>query len=394
MSCRFLENLTLATMVAPVPDDIFRSRYWEQEPLVVKRGDPNYYEGLFSIEDFDKALTQSPDYVKIADAHNKKNMSYRPGMVQGMEGILESMRGGGTLVLDQLHRSDPKLAALCRALGPELGHRFQTNLYLTPPHGRGFTPHWDNHDVFILQVVGSKHWKVEKVRRTHPSPGAKMGDEGRELRGELHEFTLEQGDICYIPRGFVHAAECGDEPSLHITFGVVPVFFDELLQSAVRAAVQQDTALRAALPLGFMQASGEDLVDRLMSALLTVADEKFLAWAVDKFRDHLVHTYPIDVSGQVVDFIRPKPLEIEEVVGPRKGIVYRLHKADDAVRVYFGARSITFLSLFNQAVDFALREPAYAIKDIPGDLEDEERIVFVERLMEEGLVVRRTDALA
>jgi hypothetical protein len=40
-------------------------------------------------------------------------------------------------------------------------------------------------------------------------------------------------------------------------------------------------------------------------------------------------------------------------------------------------------------LEFALATSAYAIRDIAGDLENEEKIVFIERLMQEGLVVRK-----
>ena len=34
------------------------------------------------------------------------------------------------------------------------------------------------------------------------------------------EATLSRGDVLYVPRGFVHAATCGEEPSLHATVAV------------------------------------------------------------------------------------------------------------------------------------------------------------------------------
>jgi hypothetical protein len=188
--------------------------------LVVHRKDPDYYDGLFTLEDFEEAITRNPDYVKIANAATNKNASYKGVVTEGLEAVLGDMRAGSTLVLDQLHHREPKLGLLCRALAAELGHRFQTNLYLTPSSGKGFKPHWDNHDVFILQTVGSKNWKIEKQRRVFPGKNDTMSDEDRELRGDLDSFVLEQGDLIYIPRGFVHAAECGSEPSLHITLGV------------------------------------------------------------------------------------------------------------------------------------------------------------------------------
>ena len=277
------------------------------------------------------------------------------------------------------------------ALGPEFGHRFQTNLYLTPPQGKGFSPHWDNHDVFIIQVVGSKHWKIEKERRCFPDKNETMGDEGREIRGEVHSFTLEQGDLIYIPRGFIHAAECGSEPSLHITLGVTAVFWDDLLNAVIKAAVMQDQGLKAALPLGSISGNGDALVARVIATLREITNEKFVTAVVDQFRDELVQTFPLDVSGQIVDFFQPAPLTIADRVGPRPGIFYQMHNGGDSVRLNYGARSIVFRDLFGKALDFALKTPAYAIRDLPGDLEDEERMAFVERLIEEGLVVRKQE---
>jgi hypothetical protein len=216
-----------------------------------------------------------------------------------------------------------------------------------------------------------------------------MGDEGRELRGEVHSFTLKQGDLIYIPRGFVHAAECGNEPSLHITLGVTAIFFEDLLYAIIKAGKHHDEQLRSVLPLGFMRGVNTDVAKRAKAALLNLCNEKFLGEVVDQFRDELVKSFPLDVSGQVFDFFKPEPVSLTDNVGPRRGIVYQLHPTDDAVRLNFGARSIVFPGFFGASLDFALKTPRYTIGDIAGELEDEEKVVFVERLMQEGLVVRK-----
>jgi len=389
MVCGFLQKLSLCSLVAPVAVDEFRARYWERQPLVVHRKDPDYYHGLFTLQDFEETITRAPDYVKLANATTNRNVSYKGVVTEGLEAVLADMRAGGTLVLDQLHHREPKLGLLCRVLGAELGHRFQTNLYLTPSSGKGFKPHWDNHDVFILQTMGSKNWNIEKQRRVLPGKGETMGDEGRELRGDLDSFVLEQGDLIYIPRGFIHAAECGSEPSLHITLGVSGVYWDDVLYAAVKAAILQDERLRHTLPLGFLQASNETMIKRLKGAFRELADEAFLGGVVAQFKDELVRGYPLDISNQIVDFFRPNPLGIDDVVGVRRAIVYQMHNEADTVRVNYGARAIVFPSFFREALEFALNRPAYVIREIPGELEDEERIAFAERLLEEGLVVRK-----
>jgi ribosomal protein L16 Arg81 hydroxylase len=393
MVCEFLQNLSLSSLIAPVTEEEFRSRYWERQPLIVHRKRPDYYDGLFSLDDFEEAITRSPDYVKMANAATQKNKSYQSVVSAGVEAVLDDMRDGGTLVLDQLHHREPKLRLLCRVLAAELGHRFQTNLYLTPAQGKGFTPHWDNHDVFILQVVGSKDWKIEKERRTLPGKGDSMGGEGRELRGDLHSFVLEQGDVVYIPRGFVHAAECGAEPSLHITLGVTGVFWDDLVHAVVTAAVLRDERLRHTLPLGLLQIPDDVFAKRLKGTFREIADETFLRGAVAQFKDELMRTYQLDISDQLVDFFRPRPLVLDDIVGPRRAIVYQMHNEGDTVRVNYGARVIVFPSFFGEGLEFALNNPAYAIREIPGDLQDQERVVFAERLLQEGLVVRKAAAI-
>src|SRR5262249_33976009 len=149
---------------------------------------------------------------------------------------------------------------LCRLMEQELGHYFRTNLYLSPPHSTVTTPHWDSHDVFILQMLGSKHWQIEVERRILPDRADRTGADSREFRAKTMSFTLNQGDMIYIPRGFVHAAKCGPDPSLHITLGLVPVNMEDLLNATIKAAVARDNRLLLALPLGFMRGGAESLV--------------------------------------------------------------------------------------------------------------------------------------
>jgi ribosomal protein L16 Arg81 hydroxylase len=392
---RFLENLTLGSLVSPFPEEDFRTRYWDQKPLIVQRGDPGFYGDLFTLKDFDAAIAGAPDHVNTANAAaNKKGVINRAATVRGIERVLADMRDGHTLMLDRLNERDPKLGLFCRLLGPQLGSSFQTNLYLTPAHGQGYLPHWDNHDVFVLQVVGSKRWKIEKTRRTVPGLGEKMGEGGRELRGEIHSVLLEQGDLIYIPRGFVHAAECGAVPSLHITFGIRPFFLEELLAVAIKSAVRRDARWRAALPIGFMHGEREQVVRRAMVALREITDERFLGAVVDQFRKELVETFPLDVSGQVLDFFQPAPIGLGDSVGPRRGMVYQINVEGDSARLNYGARNIIFPSHLQEALNFCLKTPTFAVRDVPGELQDEERRALIERLMQEGLLVRMPQGAA
>ncbi|HKF86966.1 MAG TPA: cupin domain-containing protein, partial [Propionibacteriaceae bacterium] len=67
---------------------------------------------------------------------------------------------GSTLVLQALHRVWPPIIEFCQRLATELGHPVQANAYVTPPQNQGFSNHYDVHDVFVLQLEGSKRWQI------------------------------------------------------------------------------------------------------------------------------------------------------------------------------------------------------------------------------------------
>lgn len=383
----FRETATVASLVSPVSEEEFYARYWEKKPLIIDRQNPHYYGDLFTLRDFDESVTRGPSYVKTAEATANKHARHEGATPSALEGVLADMRDGHTLILDRMQHFDPKLKGYCGLLAQETRHRFQTNIYLTPPNGKGFRPHWDNHDVFVLQVLGSKHWKVERDRRTLPEKDGSIDEKDREFRGEVEEFTLRQGDMVYIPRGFVHAAECGSESSLHITLGTYPNTWDEMIYAAIKTAIRHDENLRLALPVGHTKGDGAGIVKRVADVLRAAADPAFLAEVFERYRDEMVKRASLDISGQIVSFFEGREMNLDDRYGVRPGLIYSLRAGEGTVILYVGTRVITFPDIFGEALKFALEKPDYAVRQLPGNLEDEEKLVFVERLMQEGLLV-------
>ena len=62
----------------------------------------------------------------------------------------------------------PPLIDFSQELAAELGHPVQVNAYVTPPQSRGFSDHYDVHDVFVLQIEGEKRWRIHAP--VHPAP--------------------------------------------------------------------------------------------------------------------------------------------------------------------------------------------------------------------------------
>jgi hypothetical protein len=146
--------------------------------------------------------------------------SRRPAVARLLPtGFTSALRDGATLVLDAADELHAPLEELAEALELRFHERVQVNLYAGWRTSRGFDLHWDDHDVFILQVAGRKRWRLHG--ETRPSPVAGERDVTPEPEGApLWEETLEDGDLLYIPRGWWHVALPLDEPTLHLTVGV------------------------------------------------------------------------------------------------------------------------------------------------------------------------------
>ena len=56
------------------------------------------------------------------------------------------------------HRACKPLGELAAAIEAEFDHPVHTNVYVTPGSAIGFTPCYDTHELFVLQIAGSKHW--------------------------------------------------------------------------------------------------------------------------------------------------------------------------------------------------------------------------------------------
>jgi lysine-specific demethylase/histidyl-hydroxylase NO66 len=158
-----------------------------------------------------------------------------------------------------------------------------SNAYLTPLNSQGFAPHYDDVDVFILQLEGYKRWRVYapfNKRETLPRESSRDYTE-KEVdenigEGQEMDVVLGPGDVLYLPRGWIHQAETvarpahvpknnglRDDHSLHLTVSAMQNwcwadFLEILMPEALESAVTSDksTSLREGLPKNFVNYMG------------------------------------------------------------------------------------------------------------------------------------------
>nr|WP_309979886.1 cupin domain-containing protein [Arthrobacter oryzae] len=192
---------------------------------------------------------------------------------------------GATLVLQALHRTWEPVTDFSSRLSTELGHPVQANAYITPPQNRGFDDHYDVHDVFVLQIEGTKRWIIHEPVHTDPLRDQPWTDRrstvAEAAKGEAYINTvLEPGDVLYLPRGWLHAAQAQGEVSIHLTLGIHSwtryALAEQLAQTAL-AALCDDPEMRRTLPLGVDGPNGEiDVVRERLAAAVVEAETSSL----------------------------------------------------------------------------------------------------------------------
>jgi ribosomal protein L16 Arg81 hydroxylase len=220
----------LTALLAPISPEDFFCEFWERKPLHLSRGSAQFYDSLLTNGDLETIISSSDlRYPAIQLAKNGSYLApeaYTRNIKHGSEffngvpdlGQIQSeYRSGATVVLPALQRTWPPLRQLCEALEDELSHPVHANAYLTPGASPGFTPHYDTHEVLVLQIAGIKHWRVFQPAQPLPHRSQPFAPIGYVLPSPLLELELKPGDLLYLPRGYVHAAHTSGGHSAHVT---------------------------------------------------------------------------------------------------------------------------------------------------------------------------------
>jgi hypothetical protein len=239
------------------------------------------------------------------------------------EDVMRLFADGTTIVLQGVHRTWEPVGRLASRLTAELGHPVQVNAYVTPAQNQGFAPHYDTHDVFVLQVSGRKQWTVhEPVVPLPTEPWDSVADEvaARAAEEPVIMTSLEPGDSLYLPRGFIHSAKALGGTTVHLTFGIHAVTEADVVRAIIDDVLTE--GWRASMPVGWdpLHTDLSDVVDRLRSALAGV-DLRAVASALYDRRAAATRPEPLSpvAQSQAAQTLSP-----HDVVRLRQGLGARL----------------------------------------------------------------------
>ena len=178
---------------------------------------------------------------------------------------------GMSMVLNRVGRHVPRVAALSAMIERHFRANTDVNCYASFRRESAFPPHFDPHDVLVLQVHGSKRWFCHGQPHRFPLDRQRfpISDDPGPVEAEI---LMRPGDLLYLPRGEVHWAEPVGEASLHLTVRIQPPRPSDLLGWLSAFAERRKIGREDINALEGVEAR-TDRVERLKAMLGALAEE-------------------------------------------------------------------------------------------------------------------------
>ncbi|XP_024896558.1 ribosomal oxygenase 2 isoform X1 [Pteropus alecto] len=279
-------SVLFESLISPIKTETFFKEFWEQKPLLIQRDDPavaTYYQSLFKLSDLKSLCSRGMYYGRDINVcrcvNGKKKVLNKDGKVHFLQLRKDFVQKRATIQFHQPQRFKDELWRIQEKLECYFGSLVGSNVYITPAGSQGLPPHYDDVEVFILQLEGEKHWRL--YHPTVPLAREYSVEAEDRIGRPAHEFTLKPGDLLYFPRGTIHQADTppGLAHSTHVTISTYQNnswgdFLLDTISGLVFDTAKEDLAFRAGIPRQLLlQVETTAVATRRLSAFLrTLAD--------------------------------------------------------------------------------------------------------------------------
>jgi hypothetical protein len=205
-----------------------------------------------------------------------------------------------------------------------------------------------------------------------------------------HELTLEQGDLLYLPRGFVHEARAEDVASAHLTVGLHVTTWLDLMAVALGQLGQRDERFRKSLPVGVLHDAGAASRAEFDALVEAFAAGASLRDALTEVAEGFVRTREDagdgTLFGGALDPGDASKVGAETLLERRPGLLCRVVLEADSVGLASPRGALWMPKPFEAALAFVASAEEFRPRDIPGRLSEAGRLALARRLIQDGFV--------
>ena len=385
---------SLGWLLAPLKVETFLTEIWGQSHYHVSRSSPEYFDALFdgtaSVDQLLGLFRPDLSLVRLVRENDKKEPYHYRRSDGGLDvaGIGHDFADGYTIVLESIHRYVRAIASLLHAIEVELNFATQVNAYFTPPESQGFVPHYDEHDVLILQIRDRRSGTCTTVSMSHRVRRCAMSRLPPTTLPSPTDVRLEVGDVLYLPGGRVHAAEATSEVSVHLTVGVLAPTLLLLVTRALNSLSGSDDRVHTQLPPRYLddpdvRATLGVLVRDVVEAL---EQPSAISAGLGSLADDLVRRGQSPPVGQAITNAIGVDGHVRVV--KYQPLFSRVTETSDGVALHFAQLVVSAAPDHSEALQFLSKstEP-FRVCDLPG-LSEPQQTELARTLIANGFLVR------
>ena len=233
---------------------VFQNEYFNKKPMLREGALPTVADDVLSVADMDELINLEMvrfPYIKVnLNGSGVPEPGYTKDIVvQGMtqtgvvdpEKVHALYRAGATITWASVNQIFPKVREFVRMINDRMAVRTDAVAFMTPADKKGYPAHHDGVDLFIIQLSGSKHWRLWDLAEDRRSESANYTEES--LGTPAIEVSLKAGDVLYLPYGTPHQAAAEGEPSLHLSVMMRPRMWRDLIKETVDRVLAEDEFL-------------------------------------------------------------------------------------------------------------------------------------------------------
>lgn len=331
-------------------------------------------------------------YSRLRPGSGTTFRSHREVLVPEM---IHELRHGVTLIINEVDQLHPPICRLAEHLEDTFHVPIRVNLYAGFRTSPGFELHADDHDVFILQILGQKEWRLygETVRAPLNSLIKKDVPDLAPDYPPKWEGTLRDGDLLYIPRGCWHVATPCDQPTVHLTVGMQNVTGMTLMQWLLKRLAASEW-IRVDIPRFASAEAKTAYIDQFQQQITSALSNPNLL--KDFLRDLCLSESPRP------NFCLPIPVNTSSpsreeigtivVIGPQR-LARRITRKCDAVEVLHQGRVFDFpietISLFDFFISHSLVDGSQFFERFGETFGNQELCEFLAELSQYGIIALR-----
>lgn len=179
--------------------DDFLANYWQKKPVILRNAFADFVNPITPDELAGLAMESEIESRIVSNKDGIWNAQYGP--FSEYDHLGETNWSLLVQAVDHWHEDAARLVDPFRVL-PHWQFEDLMISYATP--GAGVGPHIDNYDVFIIQGMGKRRWKVGDRNPNYKQFSAHAALLHVEPYQAIIDEEITAGDILYIPIGFPH----------------------------------------------------------------------------------------------------------------------------------------------------------------------------------------------